>query len=95
MSEDTTKRLSLEEIRRMRSKTDWDRVKSAGDHEGPAEFEVDWSKARIEGPRSKTLISLRLDPDILDFFKGDGPGYQTRINAVLRSYMDAKKSGQA
>lgn len=37
----------------------------------------------------KAAISLRLDADVLDWFKGQGPGYQTRINAVLRAYKEA------
>jgi uncharacterized protein (DUF4415 family) len=37
----------------------------------------------------KTSISLRLDQDVLDWFKAQGPGYQTRINAVLRAFRDA------
>lgn len=41
-----------------------------------------------QAPR-KTAISLRLDMDVLEWFKGQGPGYQTRINAVLRAYKDA------
>jgi uncharacterized protein (DUF4415 family) len=39
--------------------------------------------------KSKTSISLRLDADVLDWYKSQGPGYQTRINAVLRAYKDA------
>jgi uncharacterized protein (DUF4415 family) len=41
-----------------------------------------------EAPR-KEAISLRLDAEVLDWFKARGPGYQTRINAVLRAYMEA------
>jgi len=37
----------------------------------------------------KEAISLRLDHDVLDWFKLQGPGYQTRMNSVLRAYMDA------
>jgi uncharacterized protein (DUF4415 family) len=37
----------------------------------------------------KEAISLRLDADVLDWFRARGPGYQTRINAVLRAYKDA------
>ncbi|HEY7752640.1 MAG TPA: BrnA antitoxin family protein [Steroidobacteraceae bacterium] len=37
----------------------------------------------------KAAISLRLDADVLDWFKAQGPGYQTRINAVLRAYKEA------
>jgi uncharacterized protein (DUF4415 family) len=40
----------------------------------------------------KIPISLRVDPDVLAFFKEQGPGYQTRMNAVLRGYMQAKKA---
>lgn len=40
-------------------------------------------------PTRKAAISLRLDPDVLDWFKTQGPGYQTRMNIVLRAYMDA------
>lgn len=37
----------------------------------------------------KAAISLRLDVEVLDWFKAQGPGYQTRINAVLRAYKEA------
>lgn len=38
---------------------------------------------------AKTSISLRIDPDVLEWFRSQGPGYQTRINAVLKAYRDA------
>ena len=38
---------------------------------------------------AKASISLRIDVDVLDWFKAQGPGYQTRINAVLRAFRDA------
>jgi uncharacterized protein (DUF4415 family) len=38
---------------------------------------------------AKTSISLRVDADVLEWFKGQGPGYQTRINTVLRAFRDA------
>lgn len=77
----------------MRSQTDWERLKSKGDYDGPAEFEVDWSRAELSAPLAKKAISLRVDPDVLEFFKAQGKGYQTRMNAVLRSYMEAKLRG--
>jgi uncharacterized protein (DUF4415 family) len=77
----------------MKGKTDWGRVGTSGDHEETPEFEVDWSTARIVEPEPKRAISLRLDPDVLDFFKSEGKGYQTRMNAVLRAYMNARKTG--
>jgi uncharacterized protein (DUF4415 family) len=36
----------------------------------------------------KTSVSLRVDADVLEWFKRQGPGYQTRINAVLRAFRD-------
>lgn len=38
---------------------------------------------------SKTSISLRVDASVLEWFKAQGPGYQTRINAVLKAFKDA------
>jgi uncharacterized protein (DUF4415 family) len=43
-------------------------------------------------PKAKPLISIRIDDDILEWFKAQGPGYQTRINAVLRMYKEAQTS---
>ena len=37
----------------------------------------------------KTAIALRIDNDVLEWFKSKGPGYQTRMNAVLRAFRDA------
>jgi uncharacterized protein (DUF4415 family) len=57
-----------------------------------AEFEpIDWSKAEVVVPPKKQAISIRLDQDLVDFFKAEGPGYQRRINAVLRSYVIKRK----
>jgi uncharacterized protein (DUF4415 family) len=43
-------------------------------------------------PARKSAISLRLDPEVLAWFRTQGPGYQTRMNAVLKAYMDAARS---
>ena len=48
-----------------------------------------WAKARVVMPKNKEMVTLRLDPDVVEWFKHDGKGYQTRINAVLRSFVDA------
>ena len=50
-----------------------------------------WESAVIEYPRKKEPVTLRLDSDILEWFRATGKGYQTRINAILRSYLDAHK----
>lgn len=49
-----------------------------------------WVKA-VDFPPAKKLISLRLDEDVIEFFKHSGTRYQTRINAVLRSYVIAQQ----
>jgi len=53
--------------------------------------DADWTKP-VELPiRNKQQISLRIDADVLDFFRARGRRYQTRINAVLRAYVEAAK----
>jgi uncharacterized protein (DUF4415 family) len=47
-----------------------------------------WQGARVVTPVTKQAISLRLDEDVLEWFRATGPKYQTRINAVLRSYVE-------
>jgi uncharacterized protein (DUF4415 family) len=54
----------------------------------PADF---WDDAEIVTPQPKEAISLRVDQDVLEWFREGGPRYQSRINAVLRSYMTAAK----
>lgn len=51
-----------------------------------------WVKAATALPPSKQQITLRLDAEVLDFFKHTGKRYQTRINAVLRAYVEASKA---
>lgn len=79
-------------------KTDWERLRReeaarlepvCDDDEG----EFDWSRAQMTMPRPKQAVSVRLDADVLEFFKAGGKGYQTRINMVLRSYMKAEQAG--
>jgi uncharacterized protein (DUF4415 family) len=48
---------------------------------------MDWDSVAIELPKSKADLHMRVDRDVLDFFRKTGKGYQTRINAVLRSYV--------
>jgi uncharacterized protein (DUF4415 family) len=48
---------------------------------------IDWDNAAVELPQPKALLNMRVDRDVLDFFRKTGRGYQTRINAVLRSYV--------
>jgi uncharacterized protein (DUF4415 family) len=49
---------------------------------------IDWDSATIEMPQPKTTLNMRIDRDVLDYFRKTGRGYQTRINAILRSYVE-------
>jgi uncharacterized protein (DUF4415 family) len=53
----------------------------------PADF---WDNAELVPPVIKEPISLRVDADVLTWFRLQGPRYQSRMNAVLRAYMEAK-----
>jgi len=48
-----------------------------------------WADAELRMPQTKKGVYLRLDQDVLEWLKAQGPGYQTRINAILRAYMEA------
>src|ERR1700756_1238755 len=84
---------------RRKGKTDWARVDAltdedvakavAGDSDA-VPINIDWSDAVLVIPPKKKAISIRVDEDVLDFFKREGDGYQRRMNAVLRSYMQQK-----
>ncbi len=50
-----------------------------------------WANAKVVMPRKKEQISIKVDRDVLEFFRKDGPGYQTRMNAVLRSFVEAHR----
>src|SRR6516162_8578127 len=49
---------------------------------------IDWDSATIEMPQPKATLNMRIDHDVLDWFRRTGKGYQTRINAILRSYVE-------
>lgn len=90
MGKPDIKRYSLDELKDL-----VDRSNSVPTPPDAPEFHLGedfWKDARVvypEGP--KTQLTIRLDPDILAFFKKDGRGYQSRINAVLRSYVEAHR----
>jgi uncharacterized protein (DUF4415 family) len=82
-----------------KGKTDWAAVDALTDEEitravandpDAVPLDIDWSDAVLVIPPKKQAISIRVDEDVLNFFKKEGDGYQRRINAVLRSYMQQK-----
>jgi uncharacterized protein (DUF4415 family) len=50
-----------------------------------------WDNAKVLLPETKQQITLRLDPEVIRFFKATGKGYQSHMGAVLRSYVEAKR----
>ena len=100
-------RASADEIRAMLARgedqTDWARVKAmsqdeadrlADEEDGP--LPEGWEKTIVLGiPEPKQGVHIRLDADVLRWFKAQGPGYQTRINAVLRGFMAARQRTDA
>jgi uncharacterized protein (DUF4415 family) len=86
-----------------RGKTDWAALDALTDEEIEASIandpdwseDFDWTKAVLVIPPKKKAISIRVDEDVLDYFKHQGSGYQRRINAVLRSYVEQKRKAPA
>ena len=81
--------------------TDWESLRALSDksirnsiktdpevHPTEADF---WKKAKVVLPEAKQTVTIRLDADLLGWLRAQ-KGYQTRINAVLRTYMEAHKS---
>jgi uncharacterized protein (DUF4415 family) len=81
-----------------RSRTDWKRVDALQDSDidfsDAPELGPDFFKNAILWPGPKKQITLRVDPDVLTFFRKHGRGYQTTMNAVLRKYMEAQRERQ-
>ena len=95
-------RYTRDEIKAMLARgedqTDWARVRAmsqdeadrlADEEDGP--LPEGWEKTIVLGiPEPKQGVHIRLDADVLRWFKAQGPGYQTRINAGLRAFMAAR-----
>ncbi len=85
-----------EMLRRGESQTDWARVDAMTEEELEAsidhdeEGEFDWSTVQVGIPGPKQQLTVRFDADVVEWFKAQGAGYQTRMNAVLRSFVDAQ-----
>ena len=86
------------------SQTDWARLDAMSEAEveqlaaeDMAELGIapDWMEhSRVVFPRAKERVTVQLDHDIVDWLKAQGRGYQARINAILRAYMEALKLRQ-
>lgn len=96
------RRYNIEEIRALRGRgedrSDWNRLDSMTEAEQESSISSDpdwkgipedWYKNAVPVTPPPQLLSLRLDANIIAWFRAQGPGYQTRMNAVLRTYMTA------
>lgn len=81
------------------SQTDWERLEDMPDEQidlsdipelPPALFAEAIVKRGLKARSNKAQLTIRVDQDVLMWFKSQGRGYQTRINALLRAYMEAK-----
>lgn len=90
-------------IRRGEDRTDWHRAKAmtgkkleasirADVDEGPEK--LDWAKAVVEVPAPKDHINIRVDHDVLQWFRARGKGYQTLMNNVLRAFVQSRLTSQ-
>ena len=78
-----------------KSRTDFARVDGLKDNEIdysdiPDLGEEFWKSAVVRLPKTKQMVSIRIDEDVLAWFKSQGKGYQTKINEILKTYMRAK-----
>ena len=87
--EPTSVKYSLSEIKQQIAQGN-DKT-SAEAPEGPRESAEFWKRARVVVPPGKTSVHLRVDRDVFEWFKNQGDGHLTRMNAVLRSYVDAHR----
>jgi uncharacterized protein (DUF4415 family) len=85
---------------RVESRTDWNKVDSITDErlerliaedEDERDFTPDWTRAKLVIPEARQSVHLRLDRDTIRFFKAQGKGHITRMQAVLKAYVDAHK----
>ena len=85
-----------------KSQSNWARVRTLKDKDivtdrdapewTPEMFARSVVRKGLQKPPPKSLLSLRVDADVLSWFKSQGPGYQSRINALLRAFMQAHKT---
>ena len=89
MAEGDIRQYSLDELREMRRRGETETRSDAPMTKLDADF---WEGARVNmPPPGKSSIHLRVDTDVLEWFKAQGRGHLSRMNAVLRSFIEAQK----
>ena len=95
-------RMTLREAQAAASKTDWQRLKDMPDEESTRAAESDADNLPLDDPffetarrlppsallkEAKQQITLRIDAEVLEWFRASGSGYQSKMNAVLKAYV--------
>jgi uncharacterized protein (DUF4415 family) len=80
---------------RTKGRTDFERLRQMreadiDDSDIPRLGKAFWKAAKLSMPEPKDRLTIRIDHDVVEWLKKQGSGYQTRINAILRSYMNAQ-----
>jgi uncharacterized protein (DUF4415 family) len=90
MAKDDIKRYSRDELQAKHDRGDTLTRAEAPEIELDEDF---WRHARVVMPddKGKTPVSLRVDTEVVEWFKRQGKGYLTRMNAVLRAYVETQK----
>lgn len=84
-----------------KSETDWERINAMTNEEidfsdnpkvSPEMFARGILRKNLKPVSRKSQLTLRIDQDVIEFFKSQGRGYQTKINQLLRAYMEAHEN---
>lgn len=87
-----TVRITLDEANALADRGEFDHLaKQPTPHEGPELGDDFWQNAELVEPKAKVVVSVRVDPHVLEHFKAEGPGHLTRMASVLRAYVNAKE----
>jgi uncharacterized protein (DUF4415 family) len=92
MKRNTTTRKSQTDFKRLRKMRDEDIIRDADAPEWtPEMFARAVLRKGLKPVPKKELFSMRIDADVIEWFRSQGPGYQSQMNALLRAYMEAHK----
>jgi uncharacterized protein (DUF4415 family) len=101
MKEKGITRIAVKDLHKIKSLTDWKRVDALSDEdiekavaEDPDTWiptKEEWASARVVWPAGKEPIQVGIEKDIVKWFRKRGRGYQSRMNIVLREYIEAQK----
>jgi len=97
MKKERIVRYSMNEIMKMKGRTDWKRVDAIPDEDIdtsdiPELTDEFWKNARLLYPsKKKKMVSLRMDEDIIKWFKKQGVPYQSLMQAILKAYVESQR----